>query len=93
MTAATLTRLPVAAGGAFLALTGNLIHRGLARYMRAPLANTGILAMLTFSAMAGSNALYMQHEHPAPLFRPPASGEAAGRWCPWSRRNAAPNRR
>ena len=77
MTAATLTHLPVAAGGAVLALTGNLIHWGVSRYMRAPLANTGILAMLTFSAMAGSNALYLQHEHPAPLFAPPVERQAA----------------
>lgn len=78
MTAATLTRLPVAAGGAFLALTGNLIHWGLARYMRAPLANTGILAMVTFSAMAGTNALFMQQQaHPAPLFAPTTSERVA----------------
>jgi peptidoglycan hydrolase-like protein with peptidoglycan-binding domain len=71
MTAATLTHLPVAAGGALLAATGNALHWGFSHYMRAPLANTAVLAMVTFSAMAGSNALYNQrHQHPAPLFAP-----------------------
>lgn len=78
MTAAALTHLPVAAGGAVLSATGNLIHWGFSRYMRAPLANTGILAMLTLSAMASSNALYWQrHEHPAPLFGAPDVRQAA----------------
>jgi peptidoglycan hydrolase-like protein with peptidoglycan-binding domain len=37
--------------------------------MRAPLRNTAIAALTTFSAMAGSNALYHQAgHHPAPLF-------------------------
>lgn len=70
MTAAAL-HLPLAAGGAVLDLTGNAIHWGFARYMRAPLANTAILAMLTLTAMAASNALYNQrHHHPSPLFAP-----------------------
>lgn len=78
MTAAALTHLPVAAGGAVLSATGNLIHWGFSRYMRAPLANTGILAMLTLSAMASSNALYWQrHEHPAPLFGAPDVRQAS----------------
>ena len=78
MTAAALTHLPVAAGGAVLSATGNLIQWGFSRYMRAPLANTGILAMLTLSAMASSNALYWQrHEHPAPRFGAPDVRQAA----------------
>src|SRR5690606_2565997 len=69
MTAASLARLPLAAGGVLFEITGNAIHWGFARYMRAPLANTAILAMTTLTAMAGSNALYLQrHAHPAPLF-------------------------
>lgn len=67
MTAA-LAHMPLQAGSAVLSATGNAIHWGFAHYMRAPLANTAVLAMFTFSAMAGSNALYLQHEHPAPLF-------------------------
>lgn len=74
MTAATLTHLPMAAGGAILSATGNLIHWSFVRFMRAPLANTGIFCLVTMSAMAGSNALYLQHgEHPAPLFTPGAN--------------------
>lgn len=43
----------------------------LARYMRAPVASTGVLAMVTLTALAGSNALYFQTaRHPAPLFQP-----------------------
>ncbi len=73
MTAAILTRLPLEAGGAVLAATGRTVHSaiswGFARYMKAPLASTGIAAMLTLSLMATSNALYFQHtRHPAPLF-------------------------
>jgi peptidoglycan hydrolase-like protein with peptidoglycan-binding domain len=73
MTAAILTRLPLEAGGAVLAVTGRTVHSalawGFAHYMKAPLASTGIAAMLTLSLMATSNALYFQHtRHPAPLF-------------------------
>lgn len=78
MTALTLARLPVAAGGAVLESTGNLIHWGVGRFMRAPLANSAVLAMVTFTAMAGSNALYMQDQaHPAPLFAPVTARSAA----------------
>jgi peptidoglycan hydrolase-like protein with peptidoglycan-binding domain len=73
MTTATLAHLPLAAGGAVLTATGHAIHWGFSRYMRAPLANTGILCLVTFSAFAGSNALYMQQgEHPNPMFAPSA---------------------
>jgi peptidoglycan hydrolase-like protein with peptidoglycan-binding domain len=78
MTAASLAHLPLAAGSAVLATTGRATLWAAARYMRAPLANTGVLALLTLSAMAGSNALYMQrHEHPAPLFAPAEIRQAA----------------
>ena len=70
MTAVALN-LPLQAGGAVLELTGNALHWGFARYMRAPLANTAILAMLTLTSMAASNALYNQrHAHPSPMFTP-----------------------
>jgi len=77
MTASTLTHLPLAAGGAIAAGVGRAGLWAVARYMRAPLANTGLLALATFTAMAGSNALYNQHmPHPAPLFAdPPAVPE------------------
>lgn len=74
--AASLARLPLAAGGVLFEITGTAIHWSVARYMRAPLANTAILAMTTLTAMAASNALYLQrHEHPAPLFGPPVGQE------------------
>lgn len=75
MTAAVLTRLPLEAGGAVLASTGRMalstVQWSVAHYMRAPLANTGIAAMLGFALLASSNALFLQtHRHPAPLFAP-----------------------
>lgn len=69
MTAATLTHLPLAAGGAMLASTGRVALWAFSRYMRAPLTHTGLLVLVGMSAMAGSNALYLQEEmHPSPLF-------------------------
>ncbi|KKB11627.1 hypothetical protein VE25_11600 [Devosia geojensis] len=71
MTASTLSHLPMAAGSAALAGLGRAGMWAIARYMRAPLANTGMLALATMTALAGTNALYNQHtEHPAPLFAP-----------------------
>lgn len=71
MTASTLTHLPLAAGGALAAGVGRAGLWAVARYMRAPLANTGLLALATFTAMAGNNALYNQPmNHPAPMFAP-----------------------
>ena len=71
MTAATLTHLPLAAGGAVLASAGRAALWAFTHYMRAPLTNTAILSMVTLTALAGSNALYLQgHKHPAPLFAP-----------------------
>ena len=83
MIAASLAHLPLAAGSALFASTGRVLIWTGARYMRAPLANTGVLALLTLSAMAGSNALYLQrHEHPAPLFGPAEMREAAVKFEP-----------
>lgn len=78
MTASTLSRLPLQAGSALatgaghaFSAAGRAILWGIARYSRAPLANTSILALTVFTAMAGSNALYLQDaRHPAPLFGP-----------------------
>ncbi|MDB5542418.1 MAG: hypothetical protein JWQ89_4145 [Devosia sp.] len=71
MTAATLAHLPLQVGGAALASTGRAALWVIARYMRAPLTNTAIAALVIVTAMAGSNALYGQrHAHPAPLFSP-----------------------
>ena len=71
-------RMPLAAGGAALEATGNAIHWGIARYMRAPLGNTGVLALVTLTALAGANALYFQEQHhPAPLFAPAMAGSVS----------------
>lgn len=61
--------LPFQAGQAVAAGVGRTAKWAIAAYMRAPLRNTAIAALTTFSAMAGSNALYHQSgHHPAPLF-------------------------
>jgi peptidoglycan hydrolase-like protein with peptidoglycan-binding domain len=78
MTASILTQLPLMAGSALL---GTVSRAGLwtfSRYMRAPLASTGLLAMVTLTALAGSNALYFQTAvHPSPFFSPPRDSVAA----------------
>ncbi|MCS6759326.1 MAG: hypothetical protein MO852_10295, partial [Candidatus Devosia euplotis] len=69
MTANTFTHLPLAAGSAVAASLGRAGLWALSRYMRAPLASTGMMAMVTLTALAGTNALYFQTtRHPAPFF-------------------------
>lgn len=71
MTATTFSRLPLLAGSAVAASLGRAGLWTVARYMRAPLASTGLLAMVTLTALAASNALYFQTaRHPAPFFAP-----------------------
>lgn len=71
MTATTLSRLPLLAGSAVATYLGRAGLWTFSRYMRAPLASTGLLAMVTMTALAASNALYFQTaRHPAPLFTP-----------------------
>lgn len=71
MTASTLTQLPLMAGSALLGTVGRAGLWTISRYMRAPLASTGLLAMVTLTALAGSNALFFQTaEHPSPFFAP-----------------------
>lgn len=71
MTATTFTHLPLAAGSAVASYLGRAGSWALARYMRAPLSSTGLLAMVTLTALAASNALYFQTaRHPAPFFSP-----------------------
>lgn len=78
MTASTLTQLPLMAGSALLGTLGRAGIWTVSRYMRAPLASTGILAMVTMTALAGSNALFFQTAvHPSPFFAPARDEVAA----------------
>jgi len=71
MTATTLSRLPLLAGSAAVASLGRAGLWTMSRYMRAPLASTGMLALVTLTALAASNALYFQTtRHPSPFFSP-----------------------
>ncbi len=69
MTASTLSQLPLMAGSVLMTHLGRWAHWAFNRYMQAPLASTGIFALVTMSALAGSNALYFQTGvHPSPFF-------------------------
>lgn len=71
MTATILSRLPLLAGSAVAASLGRAGLWTMSRYMRAPLASTGMLALVTLTALAASNALYFQTaRHPSPFFAP-----------------------
>ena len=81
MTAASIAQsfahLPVQAGSAALTQAGRAALWVIARFMRSPLTNSAILALVVTTAMAGSNALYGQrHAHPSPLFTPVATDAA-----------------
>jgi peptidoglycan hydrolase-like protein with peptidoglycan-binding domain len=68
---ATISRLPLMAGGVVAASMGRAGLWAISHFARAPMASTAILAMTTLTVMAASNALYFQkHHHPAPLFGP-----------------------
>jgi peptidoglycan hydrolase-like protein with peptidoglycan-binding domain len=69
MTTAAISNLPFQAGGAVAAAVGRAVLWAVGQYMRQPLRNTAVTAMVGLSSLAGSNALYFQsHRHPAPLF-------------------------
>jgi peptidoglycan hydrolase-like protein with peptidoglycan-binding domain len=69
MSVDAFSSLPFQAGGAVAAAAGRSAMWVISAYMRAPLRNTAIAALVTLSAMAGSNALYKQSgHHPSPLF-------------------------
>jgi peptidoglycan hydrolase-like protein with peptidoglycan-binding domain len=89
MTAATLTRLPLVAGGTLLGSLGrgafwaaarvlDFGFWGLAQFMRAPVAVSTVTVVVGLAALASANALYFQHErHPAPLFFSPPKADVA----------------
>lgn len=78
MTASTLSQLPLMAGSVLMNQLGRGAHWAFTRYMQAPLASTAVLALVSMSALASSNALYFQTSmHPSPFF-------AADRSVPFS---------
>ena len=83
MTAEAMSSLPMQAGSAVLAAAGRTALWAISLYMRQPLRNTAIVALVGVSALAGSNALYKQaHHHPAPLFGTFSSTTAAKKPVP-----------
>jgi len=69
MTVEAMSSLPFQAGSAVATAAGRTALWAISVYMRQPLRNTALAALVGLSAMAGSNALYKQsHHHPAPLF-------------------------
>ena len=69
MTVEAMPSLPFQAGSAVAGAAGRTALWAVSVYMRQPLRNTALAALVGLSAMAGSNALYKQsHHHPAPLF-------------------------
>jgi peptidoglycan hydrolase-like protein with peptidoglycan-binding domain len=68
MTVEAMSSLPLQAGGAMVAAAGRTALWVISIYMRQPLRNTALAALIGFSALASANALYKQPHHPAPLF-------------------------
>jgi len=69
MSVEAFSSLPLQAGSAVAAAAGRGALWAISAYMRAPLRNTAVAALVGFSALAGTNALYNQSgHHPAPLF-------------------------
>jgi peptidoglycan hydrolase-like protein with peptidoglycan-binding domain len=69
MSVEAFSSLSFQAGGAVAAAAGRTAMWAIGAYMRAPLRNTALAALVGFSALAGANALYNQSgHHPAPLF-------------------------
>ncbi|MEP7240809.1 MAG: peptidoglycan-binding protein [Devosia sp.] len=61
--------LTFSAGTAVASAAGRSVLWGLSAYMREPLRNTAIVAMVGLSLVAGTNVLYRQTHHlPSPLF-------------------------
>ena len=76
MTAATLTRLPLVAGGAIASSAGRIGLWAISHFARAPLAYSSVFALTTLSLMAANNVLFNQHQrHPAPLFASTATAQ------------------
>ena len=68
MTVESYSSLPFSAGGALAGAMYRSALAGVALFMRQPLRNTAVVGLAGLCALAGSNALYRQHHHPAPLF-------------------------
>ena len=85
MTVEAMSSLPYQAGSAVAAAAGRTALWAISAYMRQPLCNTALAALIGLSAMAGANALYKQaHHHPAPMFGSfaPAPGAATKKFAP-----------
>ena len=69
MTLEAYSSLPLSAGSAVATAAGRGALWAMGVYLRDPLRNTALVALIGLSAMAGSNVLYRQTHHlPSPLF-------------------------
>ena len=68
MTVESYSSLPFAAGGALAGAAYRSALAGVAVFMRQPLRNSATVGLIGLCVLAGGNALYRQHHHPAPLF-------------------------
>lgn len=72
---AGIAQIPLAIGAGAFSLVGHALSWGVARFVRSPMASTGLVLISGLTLMAATNALFLQDaRHPAPLF---VSGSAA----------------
>ena len=62
MTVEAMSSLPLQAGGALAAAAGRTALWVISAYMRQPLRNTAIVALIGFSTLAGANARFIEPE-------------------------------
>ena len=64
-----IAAIPLAIGASAADIAGHVFGWAAERFLRAPMASTGLILISGLTLVAGTNALYMQDvRHPAPLF-------------------------
>jgi peptidoglycan hydrolase-like protein with peptidoglycan-binding domain len=68
MTVESYASLPFSAGSALAGAAYRSALSATSVFMRQPLRNSALVGLIGLCVLAGGNALYRQHHHPAPLF-------------------------